>query len=178
MFGSAPWAPRSIGLLKLVFTSFRKRPILIIILSVNRGIFILYLSNVSPASMVEPPPIPIKPILRELDSRINLRADAIVFVKDPERFANLEETLTSKMGFDKGMDLNRTFIKYISKAKRICTKPLICVMLKINEGFEEYKSRYNFKLKLLNRNVPVFENFDITGSVLNHMNTYREFLLN
>ena len=101
---------------------------------------------------------------------------AIVFVKDPERFANLEETLTSTMGFDKGMDLNRTFIKYISKAKRICTKPLICVMLKINEGFEEYKSRYNFKLKLLNRNVPVFENFDITGAVLNHMNNYREFL--
>ena len=80
------------------------------------------------------------------------------------------------MGFDKGMDLNRAFIKYISKATKICSKPLICVMLKISEGFEEYKSRYNFKLKLLNRNIPVFENFAITGSVLNHMNTYREFL--
>lgn len=102
----------------------------------------------------------------------------IVFVKDPERFSDLEETIIEGMGFDKGIDLNKAFIKYISKAKRICKKPMICVMLKINEGFEEYRSRYNFKLKLLNRNVPVFENFDLAGNVLNHMNTYREFLQN
>ncbi len=101
--------------------------------------------------------------------------DCIVFVKDPEQFGKLEETLVAQMGFE-GMDLNQTFIKYISKAKRICKKPLICVMLKINEGFEEYKSRYKFKLRLLNRNVPVYENFDITARVLNHLNQYREFL--
>ena len=47
---------------------------------------------------------------------------------------------------------------------------MICVMLKINEGFEEYKSRYYFKLKLLNRNVPVFENFELAGKILNHLN--------
>ena len=49
-------------------------------------------------------------------------------------------------------------------------------MLKINEGFEEYKSRYKFKLKLLNRNVPVFESIELAGEVLDKMNTYREFL--
>jgi hypothetical protein len=49
-------------------------------------------------------------------------------------------------------------------------------MLKINEGFEEYKSRYNFKLKLLNRNVPVFETLELTGIVLDKINSYREFL--
>ncbi len=102
--------------------------------------------------------------------------DIIVFVKDPERFANLEDTIIQGMGFGKGRDLNGAFIKYIGKAKRICKKPMICIMLKISEGFEEYKSRYKFKLKLLNRNVPVFENFDLAGSVLNHMNNYREFL--
>jgi acetyl-CoA synthetase (ADP-forming)/acetyltransferase len=102
--------------------------------------------------------------------------DCIVFVKDPERFAKLEETLVSQMGFKEGMDLNQVFIRYISKAKRICTKPMICVMLKISEGFEQYKSRYKFKLKLLNRNVPVYENFDIAGVVLDHLNKYREFL--
>ena len=64
----------------------------------------------------------------------------------------------------------------ISKAKRICTKPMYCVMLKINEGFEEYKSRYKFKLKLLNRNVPVFESLELTGVVLDKVNSYREFL--
>jgi acyl-CoA synthetase (NDP forming) len=101
---------------------------------------------------------------------------SIVFVKDPERFRRLEETLISKMGFEEGMDLNRTFIKYISKAKRICSKPMYCVMLKISEGFEEYKSRYKFKLKLLNRNVPVYESFDLIGKVLDRMNSYREFL--
>jgi acyl-CoA synthetase (NDP forming) len=100
----------------------------------------------------------------------------IVFVKDPERFGKLEESLLAQMGFGEGMDLNREFIRYISKAKRICTKPMICVMLKISEGFDEYKSRYKFKLKLLNRNVPVFENFDLVGKVLDKMNTYREFL--
>ncbi|MEJ2250374.1 MAG: CoA-binding protein [Candidatus Lokiarchaeota archaeon] len=101
---------------------------------------------------------------------------AIVFVKDPERFRSLEKTLISKMGFEEGMDLNRTFVKYISKAKRICKKPMYCVMLKISEGFEEYKSRYKFKLQLLNRNVPVYENFDLIGKVLDRMNSYREFL--
>ncbi|TFF88943.1 MAG: hypothetical protein EU550_00245 [Promethearchaeota archaeon] len=101
---------------------------------------------------------------------------SIVFVKDPERFRKLEETLISKMGFEEGMDLNRTFIKYIAKAKRICEKPMYCVMLKISEGFEEYKSRYKFKLKLLNRNVPVYESFDLIGKVLDRMNCYREFL--
>ncbi len=101
---------------------------------------------------------------------------AIVFVKDPERFGKLEDSLIGKMGFEKGMDLNHAFIKYISKAKRICMKPMICVMLKISEGFEEYKSRYKFKLKLLNRNVPVFESFDLCGKVLDRMNIYREFL--
>ncbi|MBD3196276.1 MAG: hypothetical protein GF317_14555 [Candidatus Lokiarchaeota archaeon] len=101
---------------------------------------------------------------------------AIVFVKDPERFNKLEETMISKMGFEEGVDLNRTFIKYISKAKRVCDKPMYCVMLKISEGFEEYKSRYKFKLKLLNRNVPVYENFDLMGKILDKMNTYREFL--
>ncbi len=102
--------------------------------------------------------------------------DAIVFVKDPERFKSLEETIISGMGFDENVDLSRSFIKYISKAKRLCDKPMICVMLKISEGFEEYKSRYKFKLKLLNRNVPVFESFDLAGKVLDRMNTYREFL--
>ncbi|MBD3337813.1 MAG: hypothetical protein GF353_01805 [Candidatus Lokiarchaeota archaeon] len=100
----------------------------------------------------------------------------IVFVKDPERFGKLEETLIQKMGFDEGLDLNRMFIKYISKAKRICNKPMICIMLKISEGFEEYKSRYKFKLKLLNRNVPVYDNFELAGTVLDHLNTYRQFL--
>ncbi|MCK4778817.1 MAG: hypothetical protein KAT57_01455, partial [Candidatus Lokiarchaeota archaeon] len=66
--------------------------------------------------------------------------------------------------------------RYISKAKRICTIPMYCVMLKINEGFEEYQSRYKFKLKLLNRNVPVFENLELTGIVLDKINSYREFL--
>ncbi|TXT56320.1 MAG: putative Succinyl-CoA ligase [ADP-forming] subunit alpha [Promethearchaeota archaeon] len=102
--------------------------------------------------------------------------DAIVFVKDPERFKSLEETIISGMGFDEDVDLSRSFIKYISKAKRLCDKPMICVMLKISEGFQEYKSRYKFKLKLLNRNVPVFESFDLAGKVLDRMNTYREFL--
>jgi len=101
---------------------------------------------------------------------------SIVFVKDPERFKNLEETMISKMGFKEGVDLNRAFIKYITKAKRVCDKPMYCVMLKISEGFEEYKSRYKFKLKLLNRNVPVYENFELIGTVLDQMNKYREFL--
>jgi acyl-CoA synthetase (NDP forming) len=100
----------------------------------------------------------------------------IVFVKDPERFGKLEESLLAQMGFGEGMDLNREFIRYISKAKRICAKPMICIMLKISEGFEEYKSRYKFKLKLLNRNIPVYENFDLAGKVLDNLNTYREFL--
>ncbi len=99
---------------------------------------------------------------------------ATVFIKDPERFGGFQELL-EEMGY-KDMDLNKEFIRYISKAKRICTKPMYCVMLKINEGFEEYKSRYKFKLKLLNRNVPVFENLELTGAVLDKINSYREFL--
>ncbi|MFX0104949.1 MAG: CoA-binding protein [Candidatus Hodarchaeota archaeon] len=99
---------------------------------------------------------------------------AIVFIKDPERFGGFQELL-EEMGF-KDMDLNKEFIRYISKAKRICIKPMYCVMLKINEGFEEYKSRYKFKLKLLNRNVPVFESLELTGAVLDKINSYREFL--
>ncbi|NVM34726.1 MAG: CoA-binding protein [Candidatus Lokiarchaeota archaeon] len=99
---------------------------------------------------------------------------SIVFIKDPERFGGFQELL-EEMGY-KDMDLNKEFIRYISKAKRICTKPMYCVMLKINEGFEEYKSRYKFKLKLLNRNVPVFESLELTGTVLDKINSYREFL--
>ncbi|MFX1502487.1 MAG: CoA-binding protein [Promethearchaeota archaeon] len=99
---------------------------------------------------------------------------ATVFIKDPERFGGFQELL-EEMGF-KDMDLNKEFIRYISKAKRICTKPMYCVMLKINEGFEEYKSRYKFKLKLLNRNVPVFESLELIGTVLDKINSYREFL--
>ena len=107
-----------------------------------------------------------------LDNDPNI--DAIVFVKDPERFAKLEKSLIAQSG--RKMDLNKLFIKYVSKAKHVLKKPIYCVMLKISEGFEEYKSRYSFKLKLLNRQVPVYENFEIAGKVLNHMNNYREFL--
>ena len=99
---------------------------------------------------------------------------SIVFIKDPERFGGFEEIL-DELGYH-GMDLNREFIRYISKAKSVSTKPMYCVMLKINEGFEEYKSRYKFKLKLLNRNVPVFESLELTGAVLDKINSYREFL--
>ncbi|MFX1419549.1 MAG: CoA-binding protein [Promethearchaeota archaeon] len=99
---------------------------------------------------------------------------SIVFIKDPERFGGFQELL-EELGF-KDMDLNKEFIRYISKAKRVCTKPMYCVMLKINEGFEEYKSRYKFKLKLLNRNVPVFESLELTGIILDKINLYREFL--
>lgn len=107
---------------------------------------------------------------------------SIVFIKDPERFGNfqklMKEVLRNNPGVMNitGMDLNREFIKYIAKAKSICTKPIYCVMLKINEGFEEYKSRYKFKLKLLNRNVPVFESLNLAGIVLDKLNSYREFL--
>ncbi|MBY8988069.1 MAG: CoA-binding protein, partial [Candidatus Lokiarchaeota archaeon] len=89
---------------------------------------------------------------------------AIIFIKDPERFGGFEKLL-DELGY-KGVDLNREFIRYISKAKNVCTKPMYCVMLKINEGFEEYKSRYKFKLKLLNRNVPVFESLELAGTVV------------
>jgi len=99
---------------------------------------------------------------------------SIVFIKDPERFGGFKDIL-EELGY-KDMDLNREFIRYISKAKNVCTKPMYCVMLKINEGFEEYKSRYKFKLKLLNRNVPVFESLELTGSILDKVNSYREFL--
>ena len=99
---------------------------------------------------------------------------AIIFIKDPERFGGFEKLL-DELGY-KGVDLNREFIRYISKAKNVCTKPMYCVMLKINEGFEEYKSRYKFKLKLLNRNVPVFESLELAGTVVDKLNSYREFL--
>ena len=99
---------------------------------------------------------------------------AIIFIKDPERFQGVEK-LMKEIGY-KGLDLNREFIRYINKAKDVCTKPLYCVMLKINEGFEEYKSRYKFKLKLLNRNVPVFETIELAGTVVDKLNSYREFL--
>ncbi len=99
---------------------------------------------------------------------------SIVFIKDPERFGGFQDLL-EEMGF-KDMDLNKEFIRYISKSKKVCTKPMYCVMLKINEGFEEYQSRFKFKLKLLNRNVPVFESLELTGAVLDKINSYREFL--
>ena len=99
---------------------------------------------------------------------------AIIFIKDPERFGGFEK-LMNELGY-KGLDLNREFIRYISKAKNVSTKPMYCVMLKINEGFEEYKSRYKFKLKLLNRNVPVFESLELAGTVIDKLNSYREFL--
>ena len=91
-----------------------------------------------------------------------------------ERFGGFQEIL-EEMGF-KDTDLNKEFIRYISKAKSVCTKPMFCVMLKINEGFEEYKSRYKFKLKLLNRKIPIYENLNLTAQVLDKLNTYREFL--
>ncbi len=107
-----------------------------------------------------------------LDNDPNI--SSIIFIKDPERFGGFEKLL-DELGY-KGLDLNREFIRYISKAKNVCTKPMYCVMLKINEGFEEYKSRYKFKLKLLNRNVPVFESLELAGTVLDKLNSYREFL--
>jgi len=99
---------------------------------------------------------------------------SIVFIKDPERFGGFQDLL-EEIGF-KGTNLNRDFIRYVSKAKSVSTKPMYCVMLKINEGFEEYKSRYKFKMKLLNKAVPVFESLDIAGMVLDKVNGYREFL--
>lgn len=105
------------------------------------------------------------------------KTSAVVFVKDPERFSSLQDSVVSGMGF-KDIDLNKLFIRYIGKAKRVCKKPLFCVMLKINEGFEEYKSRYKFKLKMLNRGIPVFESVELAAKVVDKMNTYREFLQN
>jgi acyl-CoA synthetase (NDP forming) len=99
---------------------------------------------------------------------------SILFIKDPERFGGFQDIL-KEIGFS-GTDLNREFIRYVSKAKNVSTKPMYCVMLKINEGFEEYKSRYKFKMKLLNKAVPVFESLDIAGLVLDKVNSYREFL--
>ncbi|MFX1279020.1 MAG: CoA-binding protein [Promethearchaeota archaeon] len=99
---------------------------------------------------------------------------SILFIKDPERFGGFQDIL-EEIGF-MGTDLNREFIRYVSKAKNVSTKPIYCVMLKINEGFEEYKSRYKFKMKLLNKAVPVFESLDIAGMVLDKVNRYREFL--
>ena len=110
--------------------------------------------------------------LLNLDRDPNI--SSIVFIKDPERFGGFKE-LMEEMGF-KNVDLNREFIRYISKAKSVLKKPIFCVMLKINEGFEAYKSRYKFKLKLLNRNVPVFESLDLAGTVLDKLNNYRQFL--
>ncbi len=116
-------------------------------------------------------------VILALDKDPNI--DAIVFIKDPERFAGLQDRILGSMGGAfKKIDLNRQFIKYIVKAKKVSDKPIICVMLKISEGFEQYKSRFKFKLKLLNRNVPVFESVDLAGKILNHLNVYREFLQN
>ncbi len=112
-------------------------------------------------------------VILALDKDPNI--DAIVFVKDPERFSGFSEQVIKEYGFG-GMDLNQIFLKYMRKAKKITTKPIVCVMLKISEGFEEYKSRYRFKLSLLNRFIPVYESIDLAGMVLDHMNTYREFL--
>ncbi len=111
-------------------------------------------------------------VISVLDKDPNI--DAIVFVKDPERFATVQDEVITDKDID--IDVNKLFIKFISKAKKTCKKPMYCVMLKINEGFEEYKSRLSFKLKLLNRGVPVFESFDLMATVLDHLNTYREFL--
>ncbi|MHA1282179.1 MAG: CoA-binding protein [Promethearchaeota archaeon] len=114
-------------------------------------------------------------VIIALDKDPNI--DAILFIKDPERFAGLQERIFKSIGgaFAK-LDINREFIRFISKAKRTIKKPLLCVMLKISEGFQQYKSRYNFKLKLLNRNVPVFESVELAAKVLDRLNTYREFL--
>ncbi|MFX1277435.1 MAG: CoA-binding protein [Promethearchaeota archaeon] len=112
-------------------------------------------------------------VLSILDRDPNI--DAIVFVKDPERFASLQDTMLAESGMK--VDLNKMFIQFVRKTrKKYGNKPLYCVMLKINEGFQEYKSRYSFKLKLLNSGIPVFESFDLVGKVLNHLNNYREFL--
>ena len=112
-------------------------------------------------------------VLRILDKDPNI--DAIVFVKDPERFASLQDSMMQESGLH--VDLNKMFVQFVRKTRKLHgTKPLYCVMLKINEGFEEYKSRYSFKLKLLNSGIPVFESFDLVGKVLDHLNTYREFL--
>ena len=111
-------------------------------------------------------------VLVNLDKDPNI--DAIVFVKDPERFASIQDSILGETGQD--VDLNQMFINYVAKATRIIKKPMFCVMLKISEGFEEYKSRYKFKLKLLNRGVPVFESFDLLAKVLDNLNKYRKFL--
>ncbi|MFX1312097.1 MAG: CoA-binding protein [Promethearchaeota archaeon] len=99
---------------------------------------------------------------------------SIVFIKDPERFGGFQDLL-DEIGL-KGTDWNKDFIRYVSKAKKVSTKSMYCVMLKINEGFEEYKSRYKFKMKLLNKAIPVFENLDLMGLILDRVNSYREFL--
>lgn len=102
----------------------------------------------------------------------------IVFVKDPERFGDYDEKVMEEYGRLNQVDLNKVFLKYMRKAKRICRKPIICVMLKINEGFDEYKSRYRFKLSLLNQAIPVYESIDLAATVIDHLNSYREFLQN
>ena len=76
MFGWIPIPPRSIGFDKLVFTSGMNLFILFIIFSDNWGIFKLYFSNMSIASIVEPPPIPITPTLRVFGKRVKLKAEA------------------------------------------------------------------------------------------------------
>jgi len=103
---------------------------------------------------------------------------AIIFVKDPERFGGFEEQVMEEHGKLDKIDLNKVFLKYMRKVRKVCKKPIICVMLKINEGFNEYKSRYRFKLSLLNRAIPVYESIELSGKVLNYLNTYREFLQN
>ncbi len=113
---------------------------------------------------------------------INLDKDpnisAIIFVKDPERFGGFEKKVIEQYGRLDRVDLNKVFLKYMRKAKRNCRKPIICIMLKINEGFDEYKSRYRFKLSLLNQAIPVYESIDLAATVIDHLNSYREFLQN
>ncbi len=112
-------------------------------------------------------------VLSILDDDPNI--DAIVFGKDPERFASLQDSMIAESGLK--ADLNKLFVDFVRKArKKHRKKPLYCVMLKIKEGFQEYKSRYSFKLKLLNSGIPVFESFDMMGKILDHLNNYREFL--
>ncbi len=102
---------------------------------------------------------------------------AIVFVRDPERFSGLQDQVVKNLGESfQNYNLNKEFIRYINKIKKRSTKPLLCVMLKISEGVKEYKSRFIFKSKLINRGIPVFNSVEMAAKVLNHLNTYREFL--
>ncbi len=101
---------------------------------------------------------------------------AIVFIKVPERFSQIEESVISNIGFEGDVDLNETFIKYITKARKSCKKPIYCLMLKISDSIEAYKNRYKFKKELISQSIPVYEDFDLMGKALDQINRYREFL--